>query len=136
MWSIFFVNILYHSRIKIFNFILSFSSHNHVFPYLCEVPAESLFQQYSRLFYKNLYFGWWFQEEGLYCRVFFWIFQFFFFLGGFSFTNIHDSQDSKGKGRLFFLTLLYHFHPLHRHSDISRAITADSSLLHIASSRI
>ena len=28
----------------------------------------------------------------------------------------------------------YHFHPLHRHLDISRAITAGSSSLHIASS--
>ena len=30
----------------------------------------------------------------------------------------------------------YHFHPLHRHLDISRAITAESSPLHIASSQI
>ena len=42
----------------------------------------------------------------------------FFFLSGFSFTNIHESQDS-----------------LHEHLDISRAITAESSPLHIASSR-
>ena len=28
---------------------------------------------------------------------------------------------------------LYHFHPLHRHLDISRTITAESSPLHIAS---
>ena len=32
-------------------------------------------------------------------------------------------------------TPLYHFHPLHRHLDISWAITAESSPLHIASSR-
>ena len=25
---------------------------------------------------------------------------FFFFLSGFSFTNIHDSQDSRGRGRV------------------------------------
>ena len=32
------------------------------------------------------------------------------------------------------LTPLYHFHPLRRHLDISRAITAEGSPLHIASS--
>ena len=37
-------------------------------------------------------------------------------------------QQGKGEG-------LYHFHPLHRHLDISRAITAESSHLHIAGSR-
>ena len=44
---------------------------------------------------------------------------FFFFLSGFSFTNIHDSRDSRGRG----------------HLDISRVITAESSPLHIAGSR-
>ena len=34
------------------------------------------------------------------------------------------------------LTPHYHLHPLHRHLDTSRAITAESSLLHIASSQI
>ena len=33
------------------------------------------------------------------------------------------------------ITPHYHFHPLHRHLDISRAITAESSPLHIGSSR-
>ena len=33
------------------------------------------------------------------------------------------------------LSPLYHFHPRHRHLDISRAITAESSPLSIASSR-
>ena len=41
------------------------------------------------------------------------LFFFFFFLSGFSLTNIHESQD-------------YHFHPLHKHLNISRAITAVS----------
>ena len=40
-----------------------------------------------------------------------------------------------GKGEGIPLTPYYHFHPLHRHLDISRAITAQSSPLHIASSR-
>ena len=41
----------------------------------------------------------------------------------------------KGKGQVISLSPLYYFHPLHRHLDISRAITADSSPLYIASSR-
>ena len=57
-------------------------------------------------------------------------------LSGFSFTNIHDSQDSRGrKGEVISLTTLCHFHPLHRHLDISRTISSKSSPLHIANSR-
>ena len=41
----------------------------------------------------------------------------------------------QGKGEDISLTPHYHFHPFHRHLDISRAITAESSPLHIASSR-
>ena len=41
----------------------------------------------------------------------------------------------QGKGEGISLTPHYHFHPLHRHLDISRAITAESLPLHIASSR-
>ena len=41
----------------------------------------------------------------------------------------------QGKGEAISLTPFYHFHPLQRHLDISRAITAESSPLHIASSR-
>ena len=40
----------------------------------------------------------------------------------------------QGKGEGIYLTPLYHFHPLHRHLDVSRVIiTAESSHLHIAS---
>ena len=39
------------------------------------------------------------------------------------------------KGEGIPLTPLYSFHPLHRHLDISRAITAENSALHIASSQ-
>ena len=45
----------------------------------------------------------------------------FFYL--FFFTIIHFSQDSSGMERLF-LTPPCHFHPLHKHWDISWAITA------------
>ena len=41
----------------------------------------------------------------------------------------------QGKGEGIYLTPLYHFHSLQRHLNISRAITAESSPLHIASSR-
>ena len=40
----------------------------------------------------------------------------------------------QGKGEGISLTPHYHFQPLHRHVDISRAIAAESSPLHIASS--
>ena len=52
-----------------------------------------------------------------------------FFLSGFSFTNIHDLQDSKGRGEAISLTSLYHFLLLYRHFNIS-------SPLHIANNWI
>ena len=59
-----------------------------------------------------------------------------FFLSGSSFTGIHDSQDNRGGESLSLsLTPLYHFHLLHRHLDISQAITAENSPMHIASRR-
>ena len=58
---------------------------------------------------------------------------FFFYLDFFSqpFTN----HGTVGEGEGISLTPYYHFHPLHRHLDIRRAITAESSPLHIGSSR-
>ena len=41
----------------------------------------------------------------------------------------------QGKGEGISLTPHYHFHAIHRHLDISWAVTAESSPLHIASSR-
>ena len=41
----------------------------------------------------------------------------------------------QGKREGISLTPHYHFHSLHRHTDISRAITAESSPLQIASSQ-
>ena len=61
---------------------------------------------------------------------------FFFFFFYWIFFHEHSrftGQQEKGEG--IYLTPLYHFHPLHRHLDISRAITAESSPLHIAGSR-
>ena len=57
------------------------------------------------------------------------------FFNWFSFTNIRESQDCRGrrKGEAISFYLLCHFHPLLRHLDITRAITAESSRLHITS---
>ena len=41
----------------------------------------------------------------------------------------------QGKGQVICLTPLYHYYPLCRHWNISRATTAEISPLHIASSR-
>ena len=57
---------------------------------------------------------------------------FFFCLGFLSRTfTIHRTV---GKGWGYFFNPPYHFHPLYRRLNISRAITAESSPLHIASS--
>ena len=63
---------------------------------------------------------------------------FFFFLFLLIWVFFHEHSRITGlqkKGESISLTPHYHFHPLHRHLDISRAITAESSPLHIASSR-
>ena len=53
----------------------------------------------------------------------------FFFLSGFYFRSIHYSQESRERERVFVLNSSL---PLHKHLEISRAITAVSSPLHIA----
>ena len=55
------------------------------------------------------------------------------YLGLLSRTFINNRTAEKGGGRS--VVPHYHFHPLHRHLDISRAITAESSPPHIASRR-
>ena len=57
---------------------------------------------------------------------------FFFYLGFISPTFTIHCTEGETRG---FLTSLYNFNPLHRHLDISRAITAEGLSLHIASSR-
>ena len=59
----------------------------------------------------------------------------FFYLGFLLRTFNSRITGSQGKGEGISLTPHYHFHPLHRHLGISWAITAESSPLHIASSR-
>ena len=41
----------------------------------------------------------------------------------------------QGKGEGISLTPHYHFHPLHSHLDVSRAVTAESTPLHIVVKR-
>ena len=60
----------------------------------------------------------------------------YFFFSIWVFFHEHSRfTGQQGKGEGIYLTPLYHFHPLHRHLDISRAITAESSPLRIAGSR-
>ena len=50
------------------------------------------------------------------------------------FHNYSRITRLQGKGEDISLTLHYHFNPLYKHLDISRAIIAESSPLHIGSS--
>ena len=50
------------------------------------------------------------------------------------FHNHSRITELQGKGEGTSLTPHYHVHPLYRHLDISRVITAESSPLHIGSS--
>ena len=63
----------------------------------------------------------------------------FFFISSWVFFHEHSrftgQQGKEGGGGGIYLTPLYHFHPLHRHLDISQPITAETSPLHIAGSR-
>ena len=60
----------------------------------------------------------------------------FFFFSVWVFFHEHSQFTGlQGKGEAISLSPLYHFYLLHRHLDISWAITAESSPLHIASSQ-
>ena len=59
---------------------------------------------------------------------------FFFSIWGFFQEHLRFTEQQE-KREAISLIPLYHFHPLHRNIDISRAITAKCSSLHIASSR-
>ena len=58
----------------------------------------------------------------------------FFVLSGGIFHVHSRFIRQQGKGEAIHLAPPYHFHPLHRHLDISLAIAAESSPLHVASS--
>ena len=60
----------------------------------------------------------------------------FFFFSTWVFFHEHSRITGlQGKGEGISSTPYYHFHPLHSHLYISRAITAESSSLHLAYSR-
>ena len=65
----------------------------------------------------------------------FFVFAFVFFTISVFFHEHSRITGLQGKGECISLTPHYHFQPLHRHLNISRAITAESSPLHIVSSR-
>ena len=67
--------------------------------------------------------------------IYIYIYIFFFFSMWVFFHEHSRSTGLQEKGEGISLTPHYHLHPLHRHLDISRAITAESSPLHIVSSR-
>ena len=58
--------------------------------------------------------------------VFFFLFLFFFFLSLGFFHEHSQFTGQQGKREGLYLTPLKNFHPLHRHLDISRAITVGS----------
>ena len=64
------------------------------------------------------------------------LFYFGFFSVGLFFHDHSRITGLRGRGEGISLTPHYHFHPLHRPLDNSRTITAESSPLHISSSRI
>ena len=65
----------------------------------------------------------------------FFVFAFVFFTISVFFHEHSRITGLQGKGECISLTPHYHFQPLHRHLNISRAIAAESSPLHIVSSR-
>ena len=57
-----------------------------------------------------------------------------FFLSRLFFSHdIHESQDCRGSGMAFLLSL-FHFNLLHEHFDIRRTVNAESSPLYVHSS--
>ena len=70
------------SKQCISNVLSSSNKSNHI----VSTVKQQLIIYYFSLLYWN--FSWWIKPI-------------FFFLSWFSFTNIHDSQDSRGRGRLF-----------------------------------
>ena len=53
---------------------------------------------------------------------------FFFFYVGFLSRTFTKHRTAEKGGENISLTPHYHFHPLHRHLDVSRAITSESTL--------
>ena len=67
--------------------------------------------------------------------MFTFLFLFYFFSISVFFQKHSLFTGQQGMDEGIFLTPLYHFHPLHRHWDVSRGITAESLPLQIVSSQ-
>ena len=97
--------------------------------YQKETPTQVFSSEYCRIF-KNSFLI----PLVAACRTWLYLISHQSFLSGFSFIYIHISQDLRGRGRVISLTPYCHFHPFLRYLDINLAITAESSLLHVANS--
>ena len=109
-WSSFFLEFISHHTKEILytNFMGNQSwNTNHELVYNIDVEKTCFFNVKLKLFFFSFFSIWVF------------------------FSRVTGQQ---GKGDGIYSTPLYHFHPLHRHLDISRAVTAESSPLHIANS--
>ena len=90
-------------------------------------------RKYKDLSYNKLLLNF---IHGLNFADFNWFPRKFAFFSTWVFSHEHSRfTGQQGIGEAISLTPLYHFHPLHRHLDVSWAITAENSPLHIASSR-
>ena len=90
------------------------------------VRMSSLFKGFSVIVLINVY-RWFIWKTCIYVYVY------IFFLSWVFFHKHSRITGLQGKSEGISLTPHYHFQPLHRHLDIGQAITAKSSLLHIAS---
>ena len=103
--------------------------HRFLFPYSgsLQVPFGSEVNMKNSCYLKTV-------EEEIFHNQFMIIAEmssYFFFFSIWVFFHGHSRftrQQGKGEG-ISFLTPFYLFHPLHRHIDISQAITAESSPL-------
>ena len=81
------------------------------------------------MFQLKMYIGVMFHDNEEWCK-------FFFFFSIWIFIHDHSRTTGlQGKGESISWNPHYHFHTLHKHLDISLVITAESSPLHIGSSR-
>ena len=88
-----------------------------------------LFYQKSTCNVMFVSYTYYHMESLIYLPLISWRFFFFFFFFSSIWGFFHEHSrftGQQGKGEGIYLTPLYHFHPLHRHSDISRAITAEN----------
>ena len=105
-------------------------------PYQRNIICEYKLHGKPIMKYQSWTCFWYWCWKNLFLNVKLKLLFFLFFSICFFFFHEHSRfTGQQGKGEDIYLTPLYHFYPLHRHLDISRAVTAESSPLHIAGSR-